>query len=66
MSRLYALRTSDGGEWIAAWSADDAAVEVTLPRPALAGLSIDGQELTVSGDRVAVDGAPRYFQLEPE
>ncbi len=65
-ARLYHFHAADGTDCIAGWSADDAPTEVELPRPVSTALSRDGQELTVSGETLTVDGAPRYLQLEPE
>jgi hypothetical protein len=62
--RLYHFRTASGEELIAGWASDNTLVEAQLPRPAERATGIDGQELRVSGSRVEVGGALRYFWLE--
>jgi len=62
--RLYHFRTASGEELIAGWASDNTPVEAQLPRPADRATGLDGQELEISGSRVEVGGAPRYFWLE--
>jgi hypothetical protein len=64
--RLYHFRTDDNAEWVAGWSAEDIPAQADLPRPSRFALTREGQELTLSGDRVEIDAAPRYFRLDPE
>jgi hypothetical protein len=61
---LYRFRRPDGAEIVVGWSAADRPVRATLPRPAVAVIGRDGEELPVSeGAQVEVSASPRYFHL---
>jgi tRNA A-37 threonylcarbamoyl transferase component Bud32 len=61
---LYRFRRSDGTEVVAGWSAADQTATAVLPRPTIAVMGRDGEELAVpAGVAVEVRGSPKYFRL---
>jgi tRNA A-37 threonylcarbamoyl transferase component Bud32 len=62
-ARLYRFRRPDGRDLIVAWSAAGT-TRAALPRPAVAAVGRDGQELPVpSGIEVDLGSSPVYFLL---
>jgi hypothetical protein len=62
--KLYHFRRPDGTEVVVGWSATNRPTKAALPRPAVAVMGRDGEELpALAGMEVELASSPRYFRL---
>ena len=66
-ARLYHFRSATGDPLVVAWTSDNRSATVELPAAVTRQLDRDGREhSTPDGNRVRIDGSPRYFWLETD